>query len=52
MLKSLAKAIAYWKAPGKTFVLLHPLKALKWGGLLLVAKVLFDRVKGRRTSEA
>ena len=52
MLKSLTKAIAYWKAPKRTFVLLHPMKALKWGGFLLVAKLLFDRAKVRRTSEA
>jgi hypothetical protein len=52
MLKSLTKAIAYWKAPKQTFVLLHPVKALKWGGFLLAAKFLFDRVKDRRTSEA
>lgn len=52
MLKSLAKAVAYWKAPVKTFVLFHPMKALKWGGIVLVAKVLLDRAKERRTGEA
>ena len=52
MLKSLTKAIAYWKAPKRTFVLLHPMKALKWGGAFLVAKVVYDRMKGRRASQA
>jgi hypothetical protein len=52
MLKSLMKAIASKKAPKKTFALLHPRKALKWGGLPFVAKVLFDRAKERRASEA
>lgn len=52
MLKSLAKAVAYTKAPVKTFAFLHPLKALKWGGMFLVAKLVFDRVKERRASEA
>lgn len=52
MLKSLTKAVAYWKAPVKTFALLHPMKALKWGGMILVAKVLFDRARKRRATEA
>lgn len=52
MLKSVAKAVAYWKAPVKTFVLFHPMKALKWGGMLLAAKFVFDRVAGRRERRA
>jgi hypothetical protein len=52
MLKSLAKAIAYFKAPKKTFLLLHPRKAIKWGGVFVLAKFLFDRVKGRRPSRS
>lgn len=52
MLKSLTKAVAYWKAPVKTFVVLHPMRALKWGGIVLIAKVLLDRGKARRAGEA
>jgi hypothetical protein len=40
MLKSLAKLLAYKKAPGKTFALLHPGKALKWGAALFLLKKL------------
>lgn len=52
MLKGIAKAVAYWKAPKQTFALLHPMKALKWGGMLLAAKFVFDRVAGRRERRA
>lgn len=52
MLKSLAKAIAYSKAPVKTFAFLHPVKAIKWGGIALVAKLVYDRVRARRASQA
>ena len=33
MIKTIAKLIAYKKAPAKTFAVLHPLKALKWGAI-------------------
>lgn len=39
MLKGLAKLIAYKKKPKTTFALLHPIKAAKWGAML-VAVVL------------
>jgi hypothetical protein len=41
MIRTLAKLFAYKKAPAKTFALLHPVKALKWGAIfLIVSKVL------------
>lgn len=48
MIKTIAKLIAYKKAPAKTFALLHPLKALKWGAIFLVVK----KVLGRRGDTA
>lgn len=45
MLRKLAKAVAYKNAPRKTFALLHPWKALKWGAALFLAKKLFGRGK-------
>lgn len=47
MLRSIAKAAAYAKAPKATFALLHPLKAVKYGLVLWTAKRIFSRGKGR-----
>lgn len=51
MLKGLAKLTAYSKAPKTTFALLHPIRALKWGAGLLLAKTLLDMLTrgSRRT---
>ena len=44
MIKTIAKLVAYKKAPAKTFALLHPVKALKWGAIFfVVSKVLRRR---------
>lgn len=50
MLKSLAKGLAYTKAPVKTFAMLHPRKALKWGAVLLFGKVAYE--VGKRVGDA
>ena len=52
MLKGLAKAMAYWKAPVKTFTVLHPVKAVKWGAILIVAKFVLDRMSRRTEGRA
>lgn len=49
MLKGLTKLIAYKKAPKKTFALLHPVKALKWGAAFFVAKKVWNKVGGNET---
>lgn len=41
MLKGLTKLVAYKSAPKRTFALLHPVKALKWGAVFLLARKLF-----------
>lgn len=46
MLKGLAKLAAYNKAPKKTFALLHPIKALKWGAAFFVGKKVWNKVSG------
>lgn len=46
MLKGLAKLVAYKTAPKRTFALLHPIKALKWGAALLLAKKLWKGTRG------
>lgn len=46
MLKGLAKLFAYKKAPKKTFALLHPVRALKWGAGLILLKKLWEGVRG------
>jgi hypothetical protein len=44
MIKTIAKLIAYKKAPASTFAVLHPLKALKWGAIFfIVSRVLHRR---------
>jgi len=50
MLKGIAKAVAYYKAPAKTFALLHPLKAAKWGGIFFLVGMAIKRTA--RRSEA
>lgn len=41
MIRTIAKLVAYKKAPAKTFAVLHPIKALKWGAIFfIVSKVL------------
>lgn len=47
MLKGLAKAFAYYKAPAKTFAVLHPLKAVKWGGIFLLVGMAIKRTARR-----
>jgi len=43
MLKGIAKAVAYYKAPVQTFAVLHPFKALKWAGIFFVVGALLKR---------
>jgi hypothetical protein len=49
MLKTIAKAVGYTKAPKRTFAVLHPRAALKLGALLLTAKLVVDRVRAHRS---
>ncbi|MBW3534607.1 MAG: hypothetical protein KY453_05230 [Gemmatimonadetes bacterium] len=42
MLRKVAKLIAYKKAPRRTFAVMHPLKALKYGAIYLVVKKVLD----------
>lgn len=46
MLKALAKLVAYKKAPKRTFALLHPIRAVKWGAGLFLLKKLTDGLRG------
>jgi len=48
MFRGIAKAVAYYKAPVKTFTVLHPLKAVKWGGIFLLVGMALKRT-GRRS---
>lgn len=43
MIRKLAKLLAYKKAPAKTFALLHPIKALKWGAVVFLVSKLIGR---------
>lgn len=52
MLKAFAKATAYYKAPLRTFAVLHPLKAVRWGAILIVAKFILDRMSRRTEGRA
>lgn len=45
MVKRIVKAIAFWKAPKRTYAVLHPVKAAGLAGTLLAAKLVFDRVR-------
>jgi hypothetical protein len=51
MLKAIAKGAAYAKAPVRTFAMLHPGRALRWGAIFLVGKLLYDRAQRRRARE-
>ncbi len=42
---SIAKLLAYWRNPKKTFMLLHPLKAAKLGVAYLIGRKLFEGSK-------
>lgn len=41
MVRGIAKAIAYKKMPRSTFALLHPVRALKLGTAMFVARQVF-----------
>lgn len=43
----IAKLLAYWRAPRKTFVLLHPLRAAKFGLAYLAGRKLFGNEGGK-----
>lgn len=43
MIRKLLKLVAYKKAPAKTFALLHPMKALKWGAVFFLVSKLVER---------
>ncbi len=45
MIRRLLKLTAYTKAPKTTFVLLHPIRALKWGAAFYVGKKMYERVR-------
>lgn len=47
MVGRIVKMAAYTKAPVKTFVTLHPVRALKWGAMYLVVKKVLDMRKHR-----
>jgi hypothetical protein len=42
MVGRIVKMAAYAKAPLKTFVMMHPVRALKWGATYLVVKKVLD----------
>lgn len=48
----LAKLVAYRKAPMLTFVILHPIRAIKWGAALFLLQKLWGSRDGERTSSA
>jgi hypothetical protein len=48
-MRKLLKLAAYAKAPKATFLLFHPIRALKWGAVFYVGKKLYER--GRNASE-
>ncbi|MEX0891040.1 MAG: hypothetical protein WEB88_02640 [Gemmatimonadota bacterium] len=52
MLRNIAKAAAYAKAPKATFAVLHPFKAVKYGILLWTARKLFSGGNGRSGARA
>lgn len=47
MVRGITKAIAYYKAPRSTFALLHPVKAVKLGALVLAGRMLMGSRRGR-----
>ena len=48
MFGRMLRGAAYVKAPMETFVMTHPLRALKWGATYLAVKTLLD-MRRRRT---
>jgi hypothetical protein len=48
-MRRLLKLAAYARAPMATFVLLHPVRALKWGAALYAGRKLYERL--RRVSD-
>jgi hypothetical protein len=42
MLGRVLRAVSYVKAPVKTFVVLHPMRAIKWGAAYLVVKKVLE----------
>lgn len=50
MLKALAKLVAYKNAPMKTFAILHPIRAVKWGAGLFLLKKLTDGMRRGKNS--
>lgn len=52
MLRGLAKLVAYSKAPKRTFAVLHPVKAIKWGAGLFLVKKLVDGLTGAGKSKS
>jgi hypothetical protein len=50
MFRTVAKLVAYKKAPKQTFAILHPRKALKWGAILFLLKKLRDGVVRERSA--
>lgn len=49
MIKGIAKLVAYKKAPMRTFVLLHPIRALKWGAMFFLGKKIWEGVRSEGT---
>ena len=43
MIRTLAKLVAFKKAPKTMFALMSPLKALKWGAVFFLVKKLLKR---------
>jgi hypothetical protein len=52
MFGRMLRGAAYVKAPVETFVLTHPLRALKWGAAYLAVKTLLDMRRRGRASRA
>lgn len=50
MFGRIAKVVAYARAPRKTFVVLHPIKALKFGAAFYVGKLLLGSRSNNRVT--
>lgn len=50
MLGKLTKAAAYVKSPKKTFALLHPIRAVKYGAAFWLLKRVFRGSRGKEES--
>jgi hypothetical protein len=42
MVGGILKMVAYTKAPLKTFMVMHPMRALKWGATYFVVKTALE----------